>query len=216
VSRSPRVGPRTGDSRATRSPRVLLVDNHDSYTFNLAALLRNGGADVEVLTNDDPALGELGADDLDALVISPGPGTPLDPADVGHVPYLLARLDQTPVLGVCLGHQLLAHLAGAPIEAIAPHHGHISTITHDGTGLFAGLPRSFSATRYHSLAVVVPAGASAKDGGLRVTARAEDGVVMGLEIDGRPWHGVQFHPESVASQYGDALVHSFLTLAGAR
>ncbi|UDY23938.1 anthranilate synthase component II [Nocardioides sp. Kera G14] len=182
---------------------VLLVDNHDSYTFNLAAQLTSAGAEVRVLVNDDPALLAVDTADLDALVISPGPGTPLNPDDVGHTPAVLDLLDQTPVLGVCLGHQLLGVRAGAAIVRIEPHHGHVSEVTHDGTGPFAGLPSPLRATRYHSLAIE-------PSHGIRVTATAEDGVVMGLAVVGRPWWGVQFHPESIATEYGDRMVSSFL------
>lgn len=183
--------------------RVVLVDNHDSYTFNLAAQLRVAGADVTVMANDDPVLPALGATDLDALVISPGPGSPLSAADVGHLPALLARLAETPVLGVCLGHQVLGALAGAEVVAIEPHHGHVSTVRHDGAGPLAGLRSPFDATRYHSLAVL-------PGDGIEIHAWAEDGVVMALSVAGRPWWGVQFHPESVASEYGDELIAAFL------
>ncbi|MFT4262467.1 MAG: aminodeoxychorismate/anthranilate synthase component II [Nocardioides sp.] len=189
---------------SSRQQRVVLVDNHDSYTFNLAAQLRAAGAEVRVLVNDDPAVAAVAPGELDALVISPGPGSPLNAADVGHLPALLDRMTQTPVLGVCLGHQLLAVHARAGITRIEPHHGHVSEVAHDGTGPLAGLPSPLRATRYHSLAV------APGDAAIRVTATAEDGVIMGLEVVGRPWWGVQFHPESIATEYGDAMVTTFL------
>jgi para-aminobenzoate synthetase len=185
--------------------RIVLVDNHDSYTFNLAGLLEAAGATVTVLAHDDPALLALERGDLDALVISPGPGSPLIAADVGHTPALLERLVGLPVLGVCLGHQLLAALAGAEVVAAEPAHGQVERVRHDGSALFDGVPTPFSATRYHSLAV--------RPGGtVRATAWAEDGTVMAMAVRDRPWWGVQFHPESVASEAGERLVRNFLAL----
>jgi para-aminobenzoate synthetase len=182
---------------------IVLVDNHDSYTFNLAGLLEVAGARVTVVAHDDPALLTLERTDLDALVISPGPGSPLVAADVGHTPALLRRLGDVPVLGVCLGHQLLAALAGASVIAVEPAHGQVEQVRHDGSALFAGLPATFAATRYHSLAVL-PAGP------VEATAWAADGTVMALAVHDRPWWGVQFHPESVASEAGELLVRNFL------
>lgn len=190
--------------------RIVVVDNHDSYTFNLVASLRvaarRWAADVDVLLNDDPQVAELGPDDLDALVISPGPGHPATPGDVGHLPVLLSRLAEVPVLGVCLGHQMLGIAAGAEVVQAEPHHGHLSSLTHSGRGLFEGLPQNLTVTRYHSLEVIASPG-------VVITAHAEDGVVMGLEVIGKPWHGLQFHPESVATQSGDRFVENFLTVA---
>ncbi|MGW5878181.1 aminodeoxychorismate synthase component I [Nocardiopsis terrae] len=189
--------------------RVLLVDNHDSYTYNLFQLLaRVLGEEPRVLTNDGPGWADLDPASVDAVVVSPGPGRPQTVRDLGRVPELLAYT-RLPVLGVCLGHQAIAHLAGAEVSsAPEPRHGHLTRVRHDGAGLFAGVPQGFTAVRYHSLAVPEPLPDS-----LAATAWAEDGVVMGLEHRELPRWGVQFHPESIASDHGSDLVANFLDLA---
>ncbi|PWV55045.1 aminodeoxychorismate synthase component I [Nocardiopsis sp. L17-MgMaSL7] len=189
--------------------RVLLVDNHDSYTYNLFQLLAEVlGTEPLVLTNDDPRWSELDLATVDAVVVSPGPGRPQNARDLGRVTELLAHTD-LPVLGVCLGHQAIAHLAGAEVNAAPqPRHGHLTRVRHDGTGLFSGVPQDFTAVRYHSLAVSEPLPEN-----LVATAWAEDGVVMGLSHRDLPRWGVQFHPESVASEHGTDLVANFLALA---
>jgi para-aminobenzoate synthetase len=189
--------------------RVVLVDNYDSFTFNLANQVRTTGTGVrlEVLANDDERLRSLTADDVDAVIISAGPGSPSDARDVGLCASLLERLDETPVLGICLGHQLIALAAGGQVELTRPRHGHVSTIRHTGDGLFRGMGQEFPATRYHSFAV--RAGAA----GMTETAWAEDGVVMGIEDDARPRWGVQFHPESIETHAGRYVVENFLELA---
>ncbi|KOX15702.1 aminodeoxychorismate synthase component I [Nocardiopsis sp. NRRL B-16309] len=191
--------------------RVLLVDNHDSYTYNLFQLIaRVLGRTPEVLTNDDARWDGFDTSDVDAVVVSPGPGRPHNPRDLGRVPDLLAHTG-VPVLGVCLGHQAIALLAGADVaSAPEPRHGHLSRVRHTGRGLFAGLPQDFTAVRYHSLAVRGPLPPT-----LTATAWAEDGVVMGLEHRDLPRWGVQFHPESVAGDFGAELVGAFLDLARA-
>lgn len=192
--------------------RVLLVDNHDSYTYNLAHLTAGAtGHWPTILTNDDPAWQELDTADYDALLISPGPGRPQNPRDLGHVPDLLARTN-LPVLGVCLGHQAIAHLAGADVTgAPRPLHGHLTRVRHTGTGLMTHLPQDFTAVRYHSLAVAQPLPEH-----LHATAHAEDGVLMGLAHRDLPRWGVQFHPESVASEGGRTLIDNFAALARPR
>lgn len=192
--------------------RTLLVDNHDSYTFNLFQLLAEvNGIEPVVVGNDDPALLGSRADTFDAIVISPGPGRPQHPRDVGHLPVLLGRTTR-PVLGVCLGHQLIAHLAGARVEpAPAPRHGHLTTVRHTGGDLFAGLPAEFTAVRYHSLCVAEPLPDT-----LIATAWAEDGVLMALRHRDLARWGVQFHPESIASEYGRRILTNFRDLAGGR
>ncbi|MGI5121887.1 aminodeoxychorismate synthase component I [Marinactinospora thermotolerans] len=191
--------------------RVLLVDNHDSYTFNLFHLIAEVvGAPPVVVSNDDPRWPDLALDSFDAAVISPGPGHPRNARDVGRIPRLLAD-PSLPLLGVCLGHQAIAHAAGAEVTAApTPRHGHRSRVRHDGTDLFAGLPQDFTVVRYHSLCVSEPPPPV-----LAVTARAEDGVVMGLRHRSLPRWGVQFHPESVDGEYGRALVANFRDLASA-
>jgi para-aminobenzoate synthetase len=186
--------------------RTLLVDNHDSYTFNLFQLIAEvNGTEPDVVANDDP--GVLAFGDYDNVVISPGPGRPDHPRDVGYVAELL-RTCELPVLGVCLGHQAIAYAAGACI-APAPQarHGHLTRVKHEGDELFAGIPAEFTAVRYHSLAVAEPLPAS-----LAAIARAEDGVLMAVRDRDRPRWGVQFHPESIASEYGRELLANFRDL----
>ena len=186
--------------------RVLLVDNHDSYTYNLFQLLaRVLGEEPRVLTNDDPGWADFDPSSVDAVVVSPGPGRPQTARDLGRVPELLQHTG-LPVLGVCLGHQAIAHLAGAEVSsAPEPRHGHLTRIRHDGAGLFAGVPQDFTAVRYHSLAVPEPLPET-----LVATAWSEDGTVMAVRHRDRPLHGVQFHPESILTEHGDRLVANFL------
>jgi para-aminobenzoate synthetase len=188
--------------------RTLLVDNHDSYTFNLFQLISVvNGTDPVVIANDDPKLAEVSVEAFDNIVISPGPGRPQVPRDLGYVAELLARAT-VPVLGVCLGHQAIAHVAGAEVvTAPQPRHGHLTTVEHFGDELFAGLPRTFTAVRYHSLCVQEPL-----PDRLVVTARAEDGVVMALRHRDLPRWGVQFHPESIATEYGYDILANFRDL----
>src|SRR5215212_8473857 len=193
-----------------RAMRTLLIDNYDSFTFNLFHLLGEVNGDEPIVVRSD----ELSWDDLAALpvdnvVISPGPGRPERERDVG-VSLDVLRRARVPVLGVCLGHQALAHVTGGAIEH-APEvmHGRLSSIHHDGGGLFAGIPQGFQAVRYHSLV----AGACPAE--LRVTAWTPDGVVMGLEHRTRPQWGVQFHPESVSTEHGRTLARNFRDLTRA-
>jgi para-aminobenzoate synthetase len=191
--------------------RTLLIDNYDSYTFNLFHLLGEvNGSEPVVVRNDELPWEELAALDVDNVVISPGPGRPEHPRDVGVSLDALSRAT-VPVLGVCLGHQALAHVAGGTVQH-APEvmHGRLSPIHHDGSALFAGIPQGFRAVRYHSLVVgAVPAA-------LRVTAWTPDGVIMGLEHRVRPVLGVQFHPESVGTRHGRRMLENFRDLTLAR
>jgi para-aminobenzoate synthetase len=191
--------------------RTLLIDNYDSFTFNLFHLLGEVNGDEPIVVRND----ELSWDDVaklavDNVVISPGPGRPEHERDVGVSLDVLERAD-VPVLGVCLGHQALAHVTGGVVEH-APEvmHGRLSEIHHDGRGLFAGIPQGFAAVRYHSLAV------GAVPDSLRVTAWTPDDVVMGLEHASRPLWGVQFHPESISTEHGAALLRNFRDLTHAR
>src|SRR3954453_18806630 len=188
--------------------RTLLIDNYDSYTFNLFHLLGEvNGEEPVVVRNDELPWEELAAIEFDNVVISPGPEHPRD----AGVSLDVLRRAGVPVLGVCLGHQELAYAAGGTIEH-APEvmHGRLSPIRHDGSGLFAGLPQDFLAVRYHSLVV----GAVPPE--LRVTAWTPDGVIMGLEHRTRPLLGVQFHPESVSTRHGRALLANFRDLTRRR
>ena len=188
--------------------RTLLLDNYDSYTFNLYQLIAEiNGREPVVMVNDDPALAGLRLEDFDNIVISPGPGRPQNPRDVGLLGDLLRRTT-LPVLGVCFGHQLIAHLAGASVVAAPePKHGHLAKVSHDGDPLFAGIAREFVAVRYHSLCVREPLPEE-----LVATAWADDGVLMALRHRDLPQWGVQFHPESIASQYGRDILRNFAEL----
>jgi para-aminobenzoate synthetase len=191
--------------------RTLLIDNYDSFTFNLFHLLGEvNGDEPIVVRNDELSWEEIAALAVDNVVISPGPGRPEHERDVGVSLDVLQRAE-LPVLGVCLGHQALAHVTGGAIDhAPKVMHGRLSEIHHDAHGLFAGIPQGFAAVRYHSLAVgAVPAA-------LRATAWTPDEVVMGLEHRSRPLWGVQFHPESISTEHGGALLRNFRDLTHAQ
>jgi para-aminobenzoate synthetase len=190
---------------------TLLVDNYDSYTYNVFHLLAAvSGEEPIVVHNDMVSWAALSRWDFDAIVISPGPGRPDRWHDFGVCADVLRHAD-VPVLGVCLGHQGLGQaLEGAVAAAPLAMHGRLSRVEHDGSGLFEGIPQGFSVVRYHSLAVDPDLG-----GAGRVIARTEDGVVMAIEHRSRPMWGVQFHPESVATEHGQRLIENFYELARA-
>jgi anthranilate synthase component 2 len=188
--------------------RVTVIDNYDSFTWNLVHLLGRLGARLVVHRNDQITARAVLADQPDAIVLSPGPGMP---QNAGICCALIgAAAARIPVLGVCLGHQAIgAAFGGRIVRAPLPMHGKISQIRHQGEGLFFGIHAAFSATRYHSLVVEQ---ASLPDE-LQVTATSDDGEVMALSHRRLPVHGLQFHPESIASENGAALLGNFLTLA---
>ena len=183
------------------APRVLVVDHHDSYTWNLVHLIATvTGALPDVVEHDQPGVLEL-ADDYTHLVLSPGPGHPANPTDfaLGRAVFELDK----PVLGVCLGMQALVTAYGGRVDRVTPAHGEVATVNHDHTGVFRGLPSPVSMVRYHSLAALdIPEE-------LQVNATAA-GVVMGVTHRARPLHGVQFHPESILSEHGARLIANFL------
>jgi anthranilate synthase component 2 len=185
----------------------LLIDNYDSFTYNLWHFLGELGAEVVVKRNDALSVDAALALKPQGIVISPGPS---DPDHAGICLELVRRAGGVPVLGVCLGHQVIGQaMGGKVVRAPEPMHGKLSAIHHDGSGVFAGLPNPFQATRYHSLIVeraTMPAA-------LRVTAWTTDEIVMGLVHRERPLYGVQFHPESIASVGGHSLLKNFLDLA---
>lgn len=185
----------------------LLIDNYDSFTYNLWHYLGELGAEVQVKRNDAISVTDVLALRPEGIVISPGPS---DPDHAGICLDLVRQAGAIPLLGVCLGHQAIGQaFGGKVVRAPEPMHGKVSKIIHDRTGVFTGIPSPFVATRYHSL-TVEPDSLPAS---LRVTAKTEDGVVMGLAHRERPIHGVQFHPESIASQYGHDMLRNFLKLA---
>ena len=187
----------------------LLVDNYDSFTYNLFHYLGELGAEVEVVRNDTLSAEEALAKKPKGIVLSPGPCTPNEAGICLDVISLAARA-RIPLLGVCLGHQAIGQIFGGEVvRAPAPVHGKTGQMHHDGTSLFAGLPSPFLATRYHSLVVKRDTLPSS----LEVTAWSEDGLIMGLAHRDLPIAGVHFHPESIASEHGHALLRNFLSLA---
>ena len=188
---------------------ILVLDNYDSFTWNLVHYLREIGAEVRVERNDNLSAPEALASGAEAILISPGPGTP-DEAGISLPLVAACATARRPLLGVCLGHQAIGqHFGGRVERAPAPMHGKTSQIAHDGTGLFAGLPSPFPAARYHSLAVA----ADSVPDCLLVNATAPDGTVQGFRHRTLPIHGLQFHPESIASAHGHALLANFLERA---
>jgi para-aminobenzoate synthetase len=189
--------------------RTLLVDNHDSYTYNVFHLLAAASGEEPVVVNNDAVSWRvLSRSDFDAIVLSPGPGRPERWHDFGVCRDIL-RYSEIPVLGICLGHQGIGNLLEGDVStAPMAMHGRLSHVRHSDTGIFAGIPQDFSVVRYHSLAITGPPGPEGN-----VTAWADDGVVMGIEHTSRPIWGVQFHPESIATEHGRAIAENFYSLA---
>ncbi len=188
--------------------RVLLADNHDSFTWNLFQAIAAAGADVRVLRSDTASPARVARIDPDAIVISPGPG---GPGEAGHSVALVRRFaGRIPILGVCLGHQAIAAAFGARIvRAATPRHGKLSPVRHDGKGVYRRIASPFAAVRYHSL-VVDPA---TLPDVLVVTSRTPDGTVMGIRHRAFPVEGVQFHPESILTRAGARILSNFLEAA---
>ena len=184
--------------------KVLLLDNYDSFTYNLAQYLGELGHAPDVRRNDQISLGEVEAMQPDRIVISPGPGRP---EDAGITVEVIRRLGQrVPVLGVCLGHQGIGYaFGGEVVRAPVLMHGKVSSVQHDGAGVFAGVSQPFVAGRYHSLIVAAPPPPV-----LEISARTDDGIIMGLRHREWPVHGVQFHPESVLTGEGRKILRNFV------
>ena len=190
---------------------ILLIDNYDSFTWNLVQLLGELGEACTVVRNDEISVAEVMAAPPQAIVLSPGPCTPNEAGIC--LDLIAAAAGEVPMLGVCLGHQAIGQaFGGQVVRAPVPMHGKLSSMRHGGDGLFAGLPDGFTATRYHSLVVA----ADSLPPVLEATAWSEDGLIMGLRHRELAVWGVQFHPESIASQHGHAIVGNFLRLAGRR
>ncbi len=187
---------------------LLVIDNYDSFTYNLVQYLGELGEEPRVFRNDTITVEEIAALHPEAIVISPGPCTP---AEAGvSTPLITSFVGQIPILGVCLGHQCIGAACGAPVvRGSVPVHGKTSRIFHDGRTIFQGLPTPLVGTRYHSL-VIDQAGLPER---LEVSARTEDGVIMGVRHRTALVEGVQFHPESVLTEHGHALLRNFLALA---
>ena len=187
---------------------ILVVDNYDSFTWNIVHYLRELGAEVRVVRNDEIGASDAMASGADGFLISPGPGTP---DEAGTSLALVAACAETrrPLLGVCLGHQAIGqHFGGRVVRASRLMHGKTCAVEHDGSGVFAGLPSPFTAARYHSLAVA----ADGLPDCLIVNATADDATVQGFRHCELPIHGVQFHPESVASEWGHELLGNFIRM----
>ncbi len=183
---------------------ILIIDNYDSFVFNVARYFEELGETVRVKRNDDVAIEDLKAK---AIVLSPGPCTPKEAGQ--SIEIVRGVSGQVPLLGICLGHQVIGDVFGHEVtRSKRPMHGDSSDISHDGSGVFAGLPQGFSAGRYHSLIVK-----EKEDSPLLVTARSDDGEVMGLRHKTHPTFGVQFHPESILTEHGYDMLRNFLKVA---
>ncbi|MDA8111861.1 MAG: aminodeoxychorismate/anthranilate synthase component II [Nitrospiraceae bacterium] len=186
----------------------LMIDNYDSFTYNLVQYFWELGVEMEVFRNDRIRLADIDVGMLEGIVLSPGPGTP---ADSGICPEIVRELaPDLPILGVCLGHQTIGEVfGGSVVRAPRLMHGKTSPVLHDGSDLFAGIPSPFEATRYHSLIVLE----STLPPEIEVTARTEEGEVMALAHRRYPTRGVQFHPESILTLHGKTLLANFISLA---
>ena len=188
---------------------ILVIDNYDSFTWNLVHYLMELGAEVQVVRNDALTARDAIATNAQAFLISPGPCTPNEAGISLDLVAACADLGK-PLLGVCLGHQAIGQHFGGQVERGGLMHGKTSSVSHDGTGLFEGLPSPFTATRYHSLVV------EGAPGVLIANAHTDDGTVMGFRHAELPIHGVQFHPESIATEHGHAMLANFMRAAGMR
>ena len=187
--------------------RILVIDNYDSFTFNLVHYLQELGAEVEVVRNDAISAGQALSSGAQAFLLSPGPCTPNEAGICLDMVAACAEAKK-PLLGVCLGHQTIGQYFGGKVVRGGLMHGKTSPVSHDGSGLFTGLPSPFTATRYHSLIVEnIPEK-------LIVNATSDDGHVMGFRHRELPIHGVQFHPESIATEHGHAMLANFMAIAG--
>ena len=186
---------------------VLLIDNYDSFTYNLYQYLGELGAQVEVVRNDEVTLDDIAEMAPDHIIISPGPG---NPDEAGISKDVIRRFaGKVPILGVCLGHQCIGEVYGGVVEGAGEIlHGKVSTITHDGKGVFAGIPSPIEATRYHSLAIRPDSMPDV----LEVSARSESGIIMGVRHRQLPVEGVQFHPESILTPAGHDILRNFLAM----
>ncbi len=186
---------------------ILVIDNYDSFTFNLVHYLRELGSEVDVVRNDAISASQALASGAEAFLISPGPKTPNE-AGVSLDLVAACAEAKRPLLGVCLGHQSIGQFFGGKVNRGGLMHGKTSTVSHDNSGLFAGIPSPFTATRYHSLIVEdIP-------DDLIVNATSDDGHVMGFRHKDLPIHGVQFHPESIATEHGHEMLANFMRIAG--
>jgi anthranilate synthase component 2 len=187
---------------------LLLIDNYDSFTYNLFHYLSELGAEVAVKRNDELSVQDVFALKPEAVVLSPGPCTPNEAGIC--LDLIAAARGDLPILGVCLGHQAIGQAyGGRVVRAPVPMHGKLSRIHHYGRGVFRGLNNDFEATRYHSLVIERPTVPAA----LEITATTDDGTIMGVMHKSHPVHGVQFHPESIASENGHALLQNFINIA---
>ncbi|MCB1532375.1 MAG: aminodeoxychorismate/anthranilate synthase component II [Alphaproteobacteria bacterium] len=186
---------------------IVLIDNYDSFTYNLVQYLGDLGQKVRVHRNDKITADEVLALSPKGIIISPGPSDP-DHAGICLEMVEKAADSDTPLFGVCLGHQTIGQVYGGNIIQTTPMHGKVSAITHNGTGIFKDLPSPLEVTRYHSL--LVEEGSFSDE--LEITARTEDGLIMGLSHKTKPIHGVQFHPESIATSHGHDMLKNFITL----
>ena len=187
--------------------RIFIVDNYDSFTYNLVHLVALYTEDITVARNDKVTVGEIENSGIDRIIISPGPGRPESACvSIDIVEKLSARY---PILGVCLGHQVIGYRAGSEIvNAPELKHGKVSPIVHDGKTIFAGLPQNFAAGRYHSL--IIEEGSLPSE--FEVSARTEDGTIMGIRHRSKPLEGIQFHPESILTPLGPQIMKNWLDL----
>lgn len=186
---------------------IVLIDNYDSFTYNLYQYLGDLGVETQVHRNDRISVNEIVELSPAGIIISPGPSDP-DHAGICLELVTKAADNDVPLLGVCLGHQCIGQAFGGKIVQTKPMHGKTSHISHTDRGVFAGIPSPFEVTRYHSL-VIEP---DSLPDDLEITAQTEDGIIMGVQHKNKPLHGVQFHPESIATQHGHALLKNFIAL----
>lgn len=187
---------------------ILMIDNYDSFTYNLVQYFGELGADLKVIRNDELTIEQIRELDFSHLVISPGPGDPLIDGGVS-ADCIREYSGKVPILGVCLGHQCIGALNGGSVERAGQlMHGKTSPVTHNGEGIFRGIPSPFTAMRYHSLIVELPADPEQVD----IIAYSPDEEIMGIKVKGQPTYGVQFHPESILTEHGHQLLKNFMEL----